>query len=97
MATCIVEATSGQRIAGCRREELELDLAQLASVRAQPFLEACAIGEDMLDRVIARAQAIVTEWGSALLRVELGGEPPTATACPPPALRSQPVPGTANC
>ncbi|HLY50901.1 MAG TPA: PP2C family protein-serine/threonine phosphatase [Solirubrobacteraceae bacterium] len=69
MAACIVTARGGTVSADApvRREELELDLEQLALDHTERFLRECELSEPGIAAALAKAEATASEHGVALL------------------------------
>ncbi len=83
MAACILAPEIAIITARTHVEELEVEARALATGRVQQFLEACELPAAEIEPTIDSASDIVAVWGSALLRVELEGESPTATVAVP--------------
>jgi Stage II sporulation protein E (SpoIIE) len=92
MAVCIVTGRNGvARVGGqIRREELELDLEQLALPHARQFLADCELSESEIADALAQAHATASEHGVALMTIRLPARAWTVTA-PSPTLLTAPT------
>lgn len=73
MATCVF--STGERAAGDggQVEELEID-AMTHDHSLARFLEACGVSSDDIPATVAHARAVVTDSGTAVLRVAIAGD-----------------------
>jgi Stage II sporulation protein E (SpoIIE) len=93
MAACIVTARAGSAgpLTDDVREELELDLEQLARGHAGVFLDECKLDQEEIAEALLLAETTALEHGRALLSVSLQRRtwtvtpPAAATGFPPPA------------
>jgi hypothetical protein len=72
MATVLIMPTAGVTAGGFRTEQLEVSEAELDTPVAHRFLEACGISEDEAEAAEREARAVASQFGGAVLHVELG-------------------------
>jgi hypothetical protein len=82
MVACVLSPESAAAAGAVHVEELEADAQTLRKSDVRRFLTECRVPGPEIARVIARAQSIAGDTGSALLRVELAAAGSTVTAAP---------------
>jgi hypothetical protein len=85
MVACLLSPQATGRETGIHTEELEVDAAMLARAGVRRFLRECAVPPSDIARALELAADITASAGSALLRVELGGQGGAVTVTAPAA------------
>ncbi len=80
MAACLVEARAGTPISEIRIEEFEVEMRHLDAGQGERFLNECGVSSENASSTLAHARLIVTDSGSALLRVDMGDGTAAASA-----------------
>jgi hypothetical protein len=80
MAACLVEARAGTPISEIRIEEFEVEMRHLDAGQGERFLKECGVSSENASSTLAHARLIVTDSGSALLRVDMGDGTAAASA-----------------
>jgi hypothetical protein len=82
MATIVLNPTAGNTAGGFRREQLEVDPAEVAGGLAADFLAACGVPPAGIERVVAEALPTAHGYGGALLDVRYGVRGPRVAVLP---------------
>jgi len=88
MVACILTPELGARPEPVQVEELEADMRALGKAGVRRFLAQCRVPRAEAERALQLAAETALSSGTALLRVELGGEGSTVTVMPPTSVRA---------